>query len=93
MSSGSKGIPGVWKARTGKKWFETMMTELDKLKEFAICSVDELRDEEIRMAERPRRFAFVKTSTYRFVSFREESFNFMECILHLRPDQSVKDYL
>jgi len=51
MSSGSKGIPGVWKARTGKKGVETMMTELDKLKEFAICSIDELRDEEIRMAE------------------------------------------
>jgi len=30
MSSGSKGIPGVWKARTGKKGVvETMMTELD----------------------------------------------------------------
>jgi len=51
MSSGSKGIRGVWKARTGKKGVETMMTELDKLKEFAICSIDELRDEEIRMAE------------------------------------------
>jgi len=35
---GVKGIPGVWKARTGKKVVETMMTELDKLKEFAICS-------------------------------------------------------
>ena len=31
MSSGSKGIPGVWKARTGKKWFETTMTQLDSL--------------------------------------------------------------
>ena len=51
MSSGSKGIPGVWKARTGKKGVETMMTELDQLKEFAFCSVDELRDEDIRMAE------------------------------------------
>jgi len=51
MSSGSKGTPGVRKARTGKKGVETMMTELDKLKEFAICSIDELRDEEIRMAE------------------------------------------
>jgi len=28
-----------------------MMIELDKLKEFTICSVDELRDEEVRMAE------------------------------------------
>ena len=37
--------------RSGKKVVETMMTELDKLKEFAICSVDEFRDEEIRMAE------------------------------------------
>jgi len=27
------------------------MTELNLFKEFAICSVDELRDEEIRMAE------------------------------------------
>jgi len=44
------GIPGVWKARTGKKGVETMMTELDKLKELTICSVDELRDEEIRTA-------------------------------------------
>ena len=26
-----------------------MMTELDKLKEFAICSVDEFRDEEIEI--------------------------------------------
>jgi len=32
MSSGPKGIPGVWKARTGKKGVETMMTELDKLR-------------------------------------------------------------
>jgi len=31
MSSGSKGIPGVWKARTGKKGVETMMTQLDSL--------------------------------------------------------------
>jgi len=31
MSSGSYGIPGVWKARTGKKGVETMMIELDKL--------------------------------------------------------------
>jgi len=29
MSSGFKGIPGVWKATTGKKGVETMMTELD----------------------------------------------------------------
>ena len=29
MSSGSKKIPGVWKARTGKKGVETMMTALD----------------------------------------------------------------
>jgi len=51
MSSGSKGTPGVWKARTGKNWVETMMTELDKFKEFlvTICSVDELRDEEISL--------------------------------------------
>jgi len=30
---------------------ETMMTKLDKLKKFAIVSIDELRDEEIRMTE------------------------------------------
>jgi len=29
MSSGSKGIPGVWKARTGKKGAETTMIELN----------------------------------------------------------------
>ena len=29
MSSGSKGIPGIWKARTEKNGVETMMTELD----------------------------------------------------------------
>jgi len=34
-----------------KKGVEAMMTELDKFKEFAVSSVDELRDEEIRMAE------------------------------------------
>ena len=33
MSCGSKEIPGVWKARTGKKG---VYTELDYLKEFAI---------------------------------------------------------
>jgi len=48
MFYGSKGIPGVWKARTGKKRVETMLTELN---EFAIWSIDELRDEEIRMVE------------------------------------------
>jgi len=34
-----------------KKGVEAMMTELDKFKEFTISSVDELGDEEIRMAE------------------------------------------
>jgi len=29
MSSASKEIPGIWKARTGKKGAETMMTGLD----------------------------------------------------------------
>jgi len=29
MSSGYKGIPGVWKARTGKKGVETVMSDLD----------------------------------------------------------------
>jgi len=51
MSFGSKGIPGIWKARTAKKGAETMMTELNKLKQFTIFSVDEFRDEEVRMAE------------------------------------------
>ena len=51
MSAGSEGIPGALKARTGKKGVETMMTELNKFKEFTISSVDEFRDEEIRMAE------------------------------------------
>ena len=51
MSSGSKGTPGVWKARSGKKWVDTMMTELDQLKELAIWSVDELRDEEISLEQ------------------------------------------
>jgi len=37
--------------RKGKKGVETMMTELDKLRELRICSVDEFRDEEVRMAE------------------------------------------
>jgi len=38
----------------GENWderVETMLTELDKLNEFAIWSIDELRDEEIRMVE------------------------------------------
>jgi len=39
MSSGSKGIPGVWKARTGKKGVETVTTELDKLKELETAMV------------------------------------------------------
>jgi len=34
-------------ARAWKKRVETMMTELNLFKEFAICSVDELRDERI----------------------------------------------
>ena len=29
MSSGSKEIRGVWKASVGKKWVETMTTEMD----------------------------------------------------------------
>ena len=45
MSAGSKGILGVWEARAGKKRLETMTTELDLLKEFTICSVDEFRDD------------------------------------------------
>jgi len=31
MSSGSERIPGLWKARTGKKGVATMMAELDKI--------------------------------------------------------------
>ena len=50
MSPGSKGIRGVWKARTGNKRVETMMPELDKLKEFTMCSIDEFRDE-VRVAK------------------------------------------
>ena len=45
MSSVSKGMPEVWKVGTEKKGVETVMTELDQLKEFVICSIDELRDE------------------------------------------------
>jgi len=52
MSSGSRGIPGVCKAITGKKGVETVMTELDKLKELTIFSADEFRDEEVGMAEK-----------------------------------------
>jgi len=53
VSSGSKGIPGIRKARTAKKEIETMMIKLDKLrpKEFTICSVDEFvvrRDATVR---------------------------------------------
>ena len=51
MSSASKGIPGVWKAITGKKGVETVKTELDQIKEFAVCCIDEFRDEEIRITE------------------------------------------
>ena len=58
MSSGSKGIPGVWRAIENWKGVETMMTELDEFKEFTICSVDKFR-EEVRMAETTR-FAFLK---------------------------------
>jgi len=50
MSPGSKGIRGVWKARTGNKRVETMMPALDKLKEFTMCSIDEFRDE-VRVAK------------------------------------------
>jgi len=50
MSSGSKGIPGVWRVIENWKGVETMMTELDEFKEFTICSVDKFR-EEVRMAE------------------------------------------
>jgi len=42
MSSGSKSIPGIMKARAWKKRVETMITELNLFKEFTICSVDEI---------------------------------------------------
>jgi len=45
MSSGSTCIPGIRKARAWKKRVKTMMTELNLFKEFAICSIDELRDD------------------------------------------------
>jgi len=56
VSSGSKGIPGIRKARTAKE-IETMMIKLDKLrpKEFTICSVDEFvvrRDATVRISRR-----------------------------------------
>ena len=51
MSSGSVLIPGIRKVRAWKMRVKTMLTELNLCKEFAICSVDELRDEKIRMAE------------------------------------------
>ena len=44
MSSGCQG--NTWSTE-GDKGVETMMTELDQLKEFAIRSIDDLRDEEI----------------------------------------------
>jgi len=40
-------LPAIWKARPRMKGVETMMTELGKLKEFAVFSIDELRDEEM----------------------------------------------
>jgi len=86
MSAGSEGIPGALKARTGKKGVETMMTELDKFKEFAICSIDEFRDEEISMAETTLFCLSEKKHLARFVSFREESCNCRGCILHLGQD-------
>jgi len=68
MSSGSKGIPGVWKARTGKKGAETMMTELDKFKELTIS----LMSSEMRKSEwhRPCRFAFLKKASSLDLSFQ-----------------------
>jgi len=37
-----------------------MLTELNLFKEFAICSIDQLRDEKIRMAETVRTIAQAK---------------------------------
>ena len=43
MSSGSVLIPGIRKVRAWKMRVKTMLTELNLCKEFAFCSVDELR--------------------------------------------------
>ena len=45
--SGSKGMwyRGLWKARTGKKGAETIMTLSWISVKSAVCSVDELRDD------------------------------------------------
>ena len=53
MSSGSKEIPGVWKARNGKKGFETMMGWIS----FILSMSSEMRKLEWL---RQRRFAFLK---------------------------------
>jgi len=51
-----------------------MMTELSLFKEFAICSVDELGDEKIRMAETtPCLFAFLKKTPSPDLSVSERS--------------------
>jgi len=39
------------------------MTELSLFKQFAICSVDEFRDEKKSEWQRPRRFAFLKKAS------------------------------
>ena len=60
MSSGSKWIPVVRKARAWKKRVKTMMTELDLFKEFAICSIDEFRDEKNQNGSRDHVLSFWK---------------------------------
>jgi len=48
VSSGSEGISGVWKARTGKKGVETMRTELDQCDPSSTLTISErLRDEQL----------------------------------------------
>ena len=47
----SENYHSVIRARAGKKGIETMMTEPNLLKEFVVCRVDELRHEEVRVAE------------------------------------------
>jgi len=73
MSSGSRGIPGVCKAITGKKGVETVMTELDKLKELMIFSADEFRDEEVGMAETTSFCHSAKKTSSQVLSVSERS--------------------
>ena len=58
MSSGSKEIPGVYKARNGKKGFETMMGWISFIRlRSALSMSSEMRKLEW---QRQRRFAFLR---------------------------------